>query len=157
MIVVSLSMLGIGITEHFGIQVHGNVSYLKKNTRKFQENSKAKLFESHIKIKAANGSSIENSGKCDITFKIGNEFTFSFLVSSTLTQEVILGYNFSRTFHIGTGWNELDEMYLTMNRKQLTTTISTTAINALVQCAESKVIPPRSNECIKCKAPNIIC
>ena len=48
-------------------------------------------------------------------------------------------------------------MYLTMNRKQLTTTISTTAINALVQCAESIVIPPRSNALIKCKAPKITC
>ena len=42
-----------------------------------------------------------------------------------------------------------------MNRKEMTTTISTTAINALVQCAESIVIPPRSNALIKCKAPKI--
>ena len=119
---------------------------------------KTELFKSHIKIKAVNGSSIENSGECDITFKIRNEeFTFSFLVSSTLTQEVIWGYNFSRAFHIGTGLNKFDEMYLTMNRKQLTTTISTTAIQGVVQCAESIVIPPRSNAFIKCKAPKITC
>ena len=126
--------------------------------KKIPSKFKTELFKSHIKIKAANGSSIENSGECDITFKIGNEeFAFPFLVSSTLTQEVILGYNFSRAFHIGTGWNKFDEIYLTMNRKQLTTTISTTAINDLVQCAESIVIPPRSNALIKCKAPKITC
>ena len=119
---------------------------------------KTELFESHIKTKAANCSSFANSGECDITFKTGNEeFTFPFLVSSTLTQEVILGYNFSRAFHIGTRWNKFDEMNLTMNRKQLTAAISTTAINALVQCAESIVIPPRSNALIKCKAPKITC
>ena len=72
-----------------------------------------------------------------------------------MTQEVILGYNFSRPFHIGTGWNKFDEMYLTMNRKQLTTIISTTTIYALVQCGESIVILPRSNALIKCKAPKI--
>ena len=119
---------------------------------------KTELFKSHIKIKAANGSSIEKSGKCDITFKIGNEeFTVPFLVSSTLTQEGILSYNFSRVFHIGTGWNKFHEMYITMNRKQLTTAINTTTINALVQCAELIVIPPRSNALIKCKAAKITC
>ena len=61
-------------------------------------------------MKAANGSSIENSGECNITFRIGNEeFIFPFLFSSTLTQEVILDYNFSRAFQIGTGWNKFDE------------------------------------------------
>ena len=103
-----------------------------------------------------NGSSIEYSSECDITFKIGNEeFTFPFLFSSTLRQEVIVGYNFIRALHIGTGWNKFDEMYLTMNGKQLTTTISTTTINALVQCADSIVIPPSSNALIKCKVPKI--
>ena len=126
--------------------------------KKIPSKFKTELFKSHIKIKAANGSSFENSGECDITFKIGNEeFTFPFLVSSTLTQVVILGYNFSRAFHIGTGWNKFDEMYLTINRKQLSTSISTTATNALVQSAESIVIPPRSNALIKCKASKITC
>ena len=60
-------------------------------------------------------------------------------------------------FHIATGWNKIDEKYLTMNRKQLTTTISTTAIKALVQCAELIVIPPRSNAPIKYKATKITC
>ena len=40
MIEVSLSKLGIVIIEHFGTQGQENVSYLKKNTRKFQANSK---------------------------------------------------------------------------------------------------------------------
>ena len=48
-------------------------------------------------------------------------------------------------------------MYLTMNRKQLTTIISTTAINVLVKCIKSIVIPPRSSALIKCKAPKIKC
>ena len=48
-------------------------------------------------------------------------------------------------------------MYLTMNRKKLTTIISTTAFNALVQCAELIVILPRSNALIKCKVPKITC
>ena len=48
-------------------------------------------------------------------------------------------------------------MFLTMNGQQLTTTISTKAINALVQCAESISIPPRSNAMVKCRAPKVIC
>ena len=34
--------------------------------------------------------------------------------------------------------------------------ISTTAINALVQCAESITIPPYTNAFIKCKVPKIL-
>ena len=48
-------------------------------------------------------------------------------------------------------------MFLTMNGQQLTTTISTKAINALVQCAESISIPPRSNAMVKCRAPKVVC
>ena len=48
-------------------------------------------------------------------------------------------------------------MCLTRNGKHLTTTISTKAINALVQCAEVIVIPPRSNAMVKCKAPKVAC
>ena len=109
-------------------------------------------------IKAANGSAIENKGECDITFKIGPaSFTFTFLVSNELTQDAILGYNFSKAYHIGTDWNKNDEMMLTMNGQQITTAISTKAINALVQCAESISIPPRSNAMIKCKAQKVLC
>ena len=110
------------------------------------EKLKTQLFPSKILIKAANGSMIENKGECDITFKIGPvRFTFTFLVSNELTQDVILGHNFSKAFYIGTDWNKNDGMFLTMNGQQLTTSISTRAINALVQCAESISIPPRSN------------
>ena len=122
------------------------------------EKLKTQLFPSKILIKAANGSMIENKGECDITFKIGPvRFTFTFLVSNELTQDVILGHNFSKAFHIGTDWNKNDEMFLTMNGQQLTTTISTKAINALVQCAESITIPPRSNAVVKCRVPKVIC
>ena len=132
------------------------ISYDKYKT--IPEKLKTQLSPSKIMIKAANGSTIEKKGECDITFKIGPaRFTFTFLVSNELTQDVILGYNFSKAYHIGTDWNKNDEMILTMNGQQLTTTISTKAINALVQCAESISIPPRSNAMIKCKAPKAMC
>ena len=79
------------------------ISYEKYKT--IPEKLKTQLFPSKILIKAANGSMIENKGECDITFKIGTaRFTFTFLVSNELTQDVILGYNFSKAFHIGTDW-----------------------------------------------------
>ena len=119
---------------------------------------KTELKPSNIIIKAAEGSIINNDGECEITFKIGPAtFTFPFLVSNALTQDVILGYNFKKAFHIGTDWNRNDEMYLKMNGQFLTTTLNTKDINALVQCAESVVIPPRSNAQIPCKANKMIC
>ena len=132
------------------------ISYDKYQT--IPNKFKTELVPSNILIKAANGSIIENRGECDITFRIGPEkFTFTFLVSNALTQDIILGYNFSRAYHIGTNWNNNDEMCLTRNGKHLTATITTKAINAIVQCAESIVIPPRSNAMIKCRAPRIAC
>ena len=132
------------------------ISYDKFLT--ISEKLKSPLVPSNILIKAANGSLIQNKGECDITFKIGPQrFTFTFLVSNELTQDIILGYNFSKAYHIGTDWNKNDEMCLTRNGKHLTTTISTKAINALVQCAEVIVIPPRSNAMVKCKAPKVAC
>ena len=119
---------------------------------------KTELKPSNIIIKAAEGSIINNDGECEITFKIGPAtFTFPFLVSNALTQDVILGYNFKKAFHIGTDWNRNDEMYLKMNGQFLTTTLNTKDINALVQCAESVVIPPRSNAQIPCKANKMVC
>ena len=50
---------------------------------------------------------------------------------NALTQDIILGYNFSRAYHIGTNWNNNDEMCLTRNGKHLTATITTKAINAI--------------------------
>ena len=77
------------------------ISYEKYKS--IPEKLKTQLFPSKILIKAANGSMIENKGECDIAFKIGPaRFTFTFLVSNELTQDVILGYNFSKAFHIGT-------------------------------------------------------
>ena len=81
------------------------ISYDKYQTipKKF----KTPLVPSNILIKAANGSIIENKGECDITFRIGHEnFTFTFLVSNALTQDITLGYNFSKAYHIGTNWNK---------------------------------------------------
>ena len=125
---------------------------------KMPDKFKTDLFDSDIKIKAANGSSIENSSECDMTFRIGNEnFTFPLLVSNTLTQEAFLDCNFSGALHIGTGWNKYDKKYSTMKGKKLVTTISTKAFNALVWCAESIMIPPRSIALIKCKAPKTTC
>ena len=47
---------------------------------------KTDLFTGPIKIKAANGTLIENKGEYDITFKIGSiKFTFPFLCSAQLS------------------------------------------------------------------------
>ena len=93
----------------------------------------------------------------EITFKIGPAtFTFPFLVSNALTQDIILGYNSKKAVHIGTDWNRNDEMYLKMNSQFLTTTLSAKEINALVQCVDSFVIPPRSNDQVPCKANKMV-
>ena len=117
---------------------------------------KTDLFTSPIKIRAANGTLIENKGECDITFKIGPiKFTFPFLCSAQLSQEFILGYNFSKAFHIGTTWSADDTMSLTHQGKMIAQTISTKEINSIVFCCESTVIPPFSNAKIKCRAPKV--
>ena len=93
---------------------------------------KSDLFTSPIKIKAANGTLIENKGECDITFKIGSiKFTFPFLCSAQFSQQFILGYNFS-----------MGLMSLTHQGKPIAQTISTKEINFIVFCCESTVIPP---------------
>ena len=107
---------------------------------------KTDLFTSPIKIKAANGTLIENKGECDITFKTGPiKFTFPFLCSAQLSQQFILGYNFSKAFHIGTTWSADDIMSLTYQGKPIAQTISTKETNSIVFCCESTVIPPFSN------------
>ena len=99
---------------------------------------------------------IENKGECDITFKIGPiKFTFPFLCSAQLSQQFILGYNFSKAFHIGTTWSADDTMSLTHQGKRIAQTISTKEINSIVFCCESTVIPPFSNAKIKCRAPKV--
>ena len=75
---------------------------------------KTELYPSSIKIKAANGPFITNKAECDLTFVIGDErFTFTFLWSDQLSQQIILGHNFAKAFHIGTWWDQDDNMYLT--------------------------------------------
>ena len=55
------------------------------------EKYKTELFASSIKIKEANGTLIKNNGECDITFRKGTEkFTFPFLCSDQLSQQVII-------------------------------------------------------------------
>ena len=90
--------------------------------------------------------SLENKGECEISFRIGQEtFRFLFLCSDQLSQELILGHNFTQTFHIGTLWNG----------KPFADTLHTNDINALVFSTESIVIPPFSNAFIKCKMPKV--
>ena len=132
-----------------------DISYDKYKT--IPEKLKTQLFPRKILIKAANDSIIEKKENMTLLSKLGPvRFTFTFLVSNKLTQDVIVGHNFSKAFHIGTDWNKNDEMFLTMNGQQLTTTISTRAINALVQCTESISIPPRSNAVVKYRVPKVI-
>lgn len=117
---------------------------------------KTDLFPSQIKIRAANGTLIDNKGECDVTFKIGEvKFTFPFLCSAQLSQQYILGHNFAKAFHIGTTWSADDIMSLTYKGQPIAQTLSTKEINALVFCTESTVIPPLSNAKIICRAPKI--
>ena len=117
---------------------------------------KTDLFISPIKIKAANSTLIENKGECDITFKIGSiKFTFPFLCSDQLSQQFILGYNFSEAFHIGTIWSADYTVSLTHQGKPIAQTIPTQEINSIVFCCESTIIPPFSNAKIKCRAPKV--
>ena len=118
------------------------------------EKYKRDLFSSSIKVKAANGTIIDNSCECDITFRMGTQkFTFPFLCSSQLSQLVIIGHNFCNTFNIGTILTAADVMSLTYEGKPIAQCIRTKGINTLVICADSIVIPPYSNAKIPCKAP----
>ena len=78
------------------------------------------------------------------------KFTFPFLCSDQLSQEMILGHNFSKAYHIGTLWNADDVMSLTKNGMPFAETLPTNDINALF-CTESTVIPPYSNVYIRCR------
>ena len=76
---------------------------------------KTELFPSSVKIRAANGMFIPNKEECDVTFKVNKEgFTFPFLCLDQLSQEMILGHNFSKAYHIGMLWYADDVMSLTM-------------------------------------------
>ena len=111
---------------------------------------KTELFTSPIKIRVANGCDVDDQGYSGITFRICQEkCTFLFLVSNSLTRHVILGYNLSKTTHIGTRWDRNNEMCLTKNGKIIATTVSNKAINALGQCTVSITVPSCSNALIK--------
>ena len=115
---------------------------------------KTELFPSSIRIRAANGMFIPNKRECDVTFKINMErFTFPFLYFDKLSQQMILGHNFSKAYCIGTLWNANDVMSLTRNGMPFAETLPTHNIKALVFCAESSVILPYSNGYISCKFP----
>ena len=104
---------------------------------------KTELYESSIKIREANGSFIKNRGECDLTFKLNYEqFTFPFLCSDQLSQQLILGPNFAKSFHIGTSWDADDTMSLTINGRAFVETIPAKGIQALVFCSEGAVVPP---------------
>ena len=47
-------------------------------------------------------------------------------------------------------------MCLNMIGHIIAATVSTQAINALVQCAESIILPPYSNVLVKCKIPKVL-
>ena len=94
---------------------------------------KTELYSSSIKIKATNGTFIINKGECDLTFMIGDErFTFPFLCSDQLSQQIILGHNFAKAFHIGTWWDQDDIMYLTRHGRPFKQIMPSSNINALV-------------------------
>ena len=107
-----------------------------------------------MKIRDANGTFIPNKGECDVTFKINKErFTFPFLCLEQLSQQMILGHNFFKPYHIGMLWNADDVMSLTRKGMPFAEMLPTHDINALVFCAESMVLPPHFNGYIKCRLP----
>ena len=115
---------------------------------------KTELFPSSVKIRAANGMFIPSRRKCDVTFKINKErFTFPFLCLDQLSQQMILGHNFSKAYHIGTLCNADNVMSLTRNGMPFAEMLPTHDINALAFCMESTVLPPYSNGYIKCRLP----
>ena len=82
-------------------------------------------------------------------------FTFPFLCSSQLSQQIIIGHNFCNIFNVGTIWTAADVMSLTYEGKPIAQCIRTKGINALVFFAESIVIPPYSSAKMPCKAPKL--
>ena len=117
---------------------------------------RTELFPSNVRIRATNGSFIANKGECDLILKINDErFTFPFLCSDQLSQQMILGHNFSKAYCIGTLWNADDVMSLTKNGIPFAEMLPTNDINAIVFCMESTVIPPYSNGFVKCKMPKV--
>ena len=111
----------------------------------------------YSKIRAANGSFIKNRGECDLTFKINNEqFTFPFLCSDQLSQQLILDHNLAKAFHIGTSWDAYDAMSLTINGRTFAEMILAKDIQAWVFCSEGAIVPSYSNGYIPCRLPKLL-
>ena len=101
---------------------------------------KTELFPSHVIIKAANGTIIPNKGEC-------------VLCSNQLSQQMILGLNFSKAYHIGTYWMPNDTLSLTLEGGPFAETEPIHDLNVLIFCSETTIIPPNSNGYIPCKMP----
>ena len=115
---------------------------------------KMELFPICVRIRATNGTFIANKGDCDITLRINNErFIFPFIYLDQLSQQMIIGHNFSKAYHIGTIWNADDVMSLTRNGIPFAGMLPTNDMNALGFCMDSSVIPPYSNGYCKCRMP----
>ena len=115
---------------------------------------KTGLFPSSVKLRVANGSCITNKGECDVTFKTNKErFTFPFLCLGQLSQQVLLGHNFSKAYCIGMLWNVDGVMSLTRNGMPFAETLPTSDLNALVFCMESVVLLPYPHGNITCRLP----
>ena len=90
---------------------------------------KTELFPSIVKIRAANSTFILNRAECDVTFKINKEwFTFPFPCSDQLSQQMTLGHNFSKAYHIGMMWNMDDIISLTRHGMSFAETLPTNDI-----------------------------
>ena len=88
---------------------------------------------------------------------INNEqFTFPFLCLNQLSQQLILGHNFDKAFHIGASWDANDTMPLTINGRAFAETIPAKDIQALVFCSEGAIIPLYSNGYIPCRLPKLL-
>ena len=115
---------------------------------------KMELFPSSMRIRAANSMFIPNKGECDVIFQINKErFTFPFLCSYQVSQQMIFGHNFSKAYCIGMLWIADDVMSLTRNGMPFAETLPTSDINALVFCMESAILLPYSNGYITCRLP----
>ena len=117
---------------------------------------KTELFPSSVRIRAANGSFIANKGECDINLKINNErFTISFLCLDQLSQQMMLGHNFSKVYCIGMLSNADNVMSLTRNGISFAEMLPTNDVKVLAFCMDSTVIPPYPNGYIKCRMPKV--
>ena len=132
MSVVSSSKLGTGNSKGlYGIVVLQRYVLSRNFYQSIPNEFKTELFPSPIKIRAANGTFIPNKCECDISFTIGSEkFTFQFLCSDQLSQDITVGHNFAHVFHIGTTWSAEDVMSLTYNGKHLVDVLPSKDINA---------------------------